>query len=102
VFGPDKYHLRMSLSEALRDDVVALETGVWSLLPHPDLSGRPLVYFQPSRHTGKGYTAESLVSRDNSTIYPIMICYELTGNFHLTLIGALQVVSYGDIGARKP
>jgi len=62
LFGPDKYLLRMSLSEAVRDDMAALESGVYRLLPGPDLSGRPLVYMDSSRNTGASYTPESLVS----------------------------------------
>lgn len=61
LLGPD-YHLRMTLSEAFCDDVDALEKGVFSILPHPDLNGRPLVYVEAHRNTGVGYTAESLVS----------------------------------------
>ena len=62
MFGPEKYVLRMTLSEALRDDLVALEAGVYRLLPHKDLSGRQLVFFEPHNHTREGYSSESLVS----------------------------------------
>lgn len=51
----------MTLAEALRDDVVALETGLFWLLPSQDLSGRPILYSCPSRHTGEGYSAQSMV-----------------------------------------
>lgn len=61
LFGPDKFHLRMTLSEAARDHVVAIKAGMVSILPHPDLSGRPLCVIEPPRNTGKGYTAESMV-----------------------------------------
>jgi len=54
--------MRMTLSEALRDDLVALETGIYYLLPHLDLSGRRLLYFAPWRHTREGYDTDSLVS----------------------------------------
>ena len=62
MFGPDKYLLCMTLSEALRDDLVALETGVFCLLPQLDMSGRQVLYLDPSRHTREGYCSESLVS----------------------------------------
>ena len=62
MFGPDKYVQRMALSEALRDDQVALETGVFCLLPQLDMSGRQVLYLDPSRNTREGYTSESLVS----------------------------------------
>jgi hypothetical protein len=62
VFGPDKFVMPMTLSGALRDDLVALETGWMTLLPKCDLSGRGLLYMVPSRHKGEGYTSESLVS----------------------------------------
>jgi hypothetical protein len=62
VFGPEKYLMRMTLGEALRDDLVALETCVFCLLPQLDASGRQVLYLDPSRHTREGYTSESLVS----------------------------------------
>ena len=62
LFGPHKYHLRMTLGEALCDDLVALRTGVFSLLPYSDASGRRIVFFHPHLHTRKGYTTESMVS----------------------------------------
>lgn len=52
----------MTLSEALRDDVAALRSGIYALLPQLDLSGRPLLYMSPSRNNGIGFTVESLVS----------------------------------------
>lgn len=60
MFG-DKFALRMSLSEALSDDLVAIQAGVYSLLPH-DLSGRRILYIAQWRHTRKGYDTDSLVS----------------------------------------
>jgi len=62
VFGPEKYLMRMTLSEALRDDMVALETGMFCLLPWLDASGRQVLYLDPSCHTREGYTSDSLVS----------------------------------------
>lgn len=62
LFGKDKAFLRMSLSEAVKDDLNALRAGVYRLLPS-DSSGRPLLYMDPSLNTGVDYTAESLVSR---------------------------------------
>ena len=62
MFGPDKYLQRMTLSEALRDDLVALESCVFCLLPRLDKSGRQVLYLDPSRHTREGYSSESLVS----------------------------------------
>jgi len=63
VFGPDKFTLPMTLSEALRDDLIALETVFYCLLPNKDLSGRQIIYLEPRRHTGSQYTPESLVRR---------------------------------------
>jgi len=59
--------MRMALSEALRDDLVALETGVFCLLPRLDASGRQVLYLDPSRHTREGYTSDSLVSIECNT-----------------------------------
>lgn len=52
----------MTLSEALRDDMDALNAGVYYLLPHLDLSGRRLLYITPWRHTRENYDTDSLVS----------------------------------------
>ena len=68
VFGPQKFTLEMTLSEALCDDLTALETGFYCLLPKKDLSGRQILYLEPRRHTGTGYTSESLVSATVSYI----------------------------------
>lgn len=60
VFGPDKYVLRMTLAGALKDDLVALKVGPYRLLPFKDISGRSLIYWEPHRHTRKGYSSTSL------------------------------------------
>jgi len=52
----------MTLSGALRDDLVAIEAGMYYILPHPDISGRQIIYVEPKRHTRQGYTSESAVS----------------------------------------
>jgi hypothetical protein len=61
VFGSEKYLLRMTLSEALRDDLDAIEDGVFCLLPRLDLSGRPLLFLDPKRRSDGRYSSESLV-----------------------------------------
>lgn len=61
VFGVEKYRMRMTLSEALHDDVAAIEAGVLCLLPYRDVSGRKLLFLEPHRRTSEGYTSESLV-----------------------------------------
>jgi hypothetical protein len=61
VFGPDKFALHLTLSEALCDDSVALETCVFSLLPRLDASGRQLLFLNCRRHTREGYTTGSMV-----------------------------------------
>ena len=73
VFGPEKFHLRMTLSEALRDDLVAIKSGMFSILPHPDLSGRPLWYLAAARCTCEGYTKESMVSDYYGSSYELAI-----------------------------
>jgi hypothetical protein len=61
VFGDDKYLLPMTLSEALKDDLVALDCCVYTLLPYPDRSGRQILFMDPHRHSRKGYTSESML-----------------------------------------
>lgn len=52
----------MTLGGAFREDVVALEAGVFQVLPSLDYSGRALLFLQPYRNTRKGYKPENLVS----------------------------------------
>jgi len=61
VFGPEKYVLRLTLSEALRGDLAALKAGVFRLLPHKDLNGRRLLFLEASRHSKVCCTTESLM-----------------------------------------
>lgn len=61
VFGADKFFLPMTLSEALKDDLVALEAGVTRLLPRLDSSGRQIVLIEPHLHTRQDYSSESMV-----------------------------------------
>ena len=61
VFGPDKFVLQMTLSEALRNDLAAINACVLLPLPHLDASGRQLLLVEPRRHTRIGYTTESMV-----------------------------------------
>jgi len=82
VFGPEKYLMRLTLSEALRDDLVALEAGVFSLLPHKDLSGRQIINIVPHNHTGDGYSSESLVSEQECV--HLLTLHNLT-HTHVTL-----------------
>lgn len=51
----------MTLSEALRDDLLALKSGSLILLPSSDASGRRIVILDPSLNTRKGYTSHSMV-----------------------------------------
>lgn len=64
----------MTLGEALRDDIVALEAGWIRLLPNLDSSGRHLLFIEPARHTREGYITESLVRH---TIYLRAACFLL-------------------------
>lgn len=61
MFG-DKFTLPITLSsDALKDDRGALELGLVCLLPKLDASGRQIIFMDPHRHSGKGYSAESLL-----------------------------------------
>jgi hypothetical protein len=62
VFGPDKFVLRMTLSEALCDDITAIDACIARPLPRSDASGRQLLFMESLRHTREGYTSESMVS----------------------------------------
>ena len=69
VFGADKYVMKMTLSEALRDDLTALETCVYCLLPRLDVSGRQILYLHPSHHSREGYTSDSMVSAKSAMYF---------------------------------
>lgn len=73
VFGRDKFTMRMTFGEALKDDLVALQTCTYCLLPQRDRSGRQILYLDPARHTRDGYDSESLVSN----VYPEHSFYRL-------------------------
>jgi len=75
VFGPEKYLLPMTLGGALRDDLVAIEAGVFCLLPRTDVSGRQILYIDPSLHTREGYSSDSLVS--SKLLYVLMLCLSI-------------------------
>lgn len=60
LFGDDKYMHRMTISEALRDDLDAVQDGVFCLLPIKDSSGRQLLHLEPGRKSD-GYSSDSLV-----------------------------------------
>ena len=62
MFGPDKFTQRMTLSEALCDDVEALKAGVLTLLPNRDSSGRQLLLVDPQCHCRESYESASMVS----------------------------------------
>lgn len=61
----------MTLSGALRDDIAAINAGMYCLMPHKDLSGRQIIYLEPHRHTRQGYSSESMVS--NGTVGPLLL-----------------------------
>ena len=47
LFGPKKFEMRMTLSEALCDDLEVVEVCLCQLLPHLDTSGRQLLLLDP-------------------------------------------------------
>lgn len=80
-FGPKKFTMQMILSEALKDDIVAMEAGVYNLLPLKDLSGRQVLFVLPHNHTGEGYTSDSLVSSGIGLV--VSLCFFYASNFLL-------------------
>jgi len=58
--------MEMTLSEALRDDLTALETSTYCLLPRSDVSGRQIMYLDPSLHSREAYTSDSMVSANSA------------------------------------
>lgn len=68
IFGSEKFLQRMTLSEALQDDLEAIEEGVLSCLPFRDESGRQMVFLEPHRRTRGRYSSESMVRNDNCVV----------------------------------
>lgn len=89
LFGIDKFCLPMTIEGALCDDKVALECGVFTVLPDPDASGRPILYYSPDRNTREGYETESMVS----------LLYDetrgMSGDKSLTLSARHSCISFG-------
>ena len=96
--------MRLTLSEALRDDVTALESGVYQLLPHKDLSGRRLLYYAPWRHTREGYDTDSMVRVLRSRLARNTSCFmallRITNDRNDCHIDTGALVSHGDHLAR--
>lgn len=61
LLGPDKFLLPMKLSEALRDDLDAIEDGVFIILLHVDMSGRIINFAELHRRSEGRYSSQSLV-----------------------------------------
>jgi hypothetical protein len=60
VFGPEKAFLPLTLSQALKDDAVALSYGFISLTGTKDASGRAIVYLEPAKQDKTKYPRESM------------------------------------------
>lgn len=88
MFGPDKFLMRMTLSEALRDDLVAIESCVCRPLSNLDTSGRQLLLVVPSRHTREGYTSGSMV---RSALSSIVIWLSVFVSLYLTYNGLTRM-----------
>lgn len=94
----------MTLNGALCDDLTALEACVLRPLPHLDISGRQLLFLEPSRHTREGYTSESMVRRVVLSTRPSMctatsfvfayFCTAHLTQFAITFLLQLRAVWY--------
>jgi hypothetical protein len=60
IFGTEKAFMPLTLSKALKDDNVALSTGVYSLTGTKDTSGRSIIFIDPSRQDKTKYPRESM------------------------------------------
>jgi hypothetical protein len=60
VFGPEKAFMPLTLSKALKDDMVALSTGFFSLTGTKDASGRSIIFIDPSKQDKSKYPRESM------------------------------------------
>jgi hypothetical protein len=60
MFGPKKAFLPLTLSQALKDDAVALSYGFISLTGTKDASGRAIVFLEPAKQDKTKYPRESM------------------------------------------
>jgi hypothetical protein len=69
IFGPDKFHLSLTLQGGAFDDndFRALKSGTFCPLPQRDVSGRQLLWFTLARNDFQGYTSANLVR--NGLVY---------------------------------
>lgn len=105
VFG-EKYLLPMTLSRALEDDIAALESGVFCLLPRQDVSGRQILYLDPSRRKRGDYTSDSLVGTEASSLLcelPAHITHSHSQSRHACCHGTApcHLVCYRNSSARE-
>lgn len=62
IFGPKTYLSKMTLSEIFNEqDMTALESSAFRLLPLTDCSERQLILFDPCSHTREGYKTVNVV-----------------------------------------
>ena len=86
----------MTITGALCDDLVALQTGFVLPLPKVDASGRQLLFYVPARHNREGYTSESMVRILTAMYYDYCFLTSLTITFLMpTVIVAGILVHYG-------
>ena len=59
VFGPDLAYLPMTLSQAVRDEMMSIATRrIWQVLPVTDAAGRAVLFFTPSRRNFAEYSVQ--------------------------------------------
>ena len=61
IFGQEKAFLQMKLTQAMRDDHIAISMGIIMPLSQTDDEGREIVFFDPSKQDKTQYEPESLV-----------------------------------------
>ncbi|KAL7550876.1 hypothetical protein ACHAWF_014074 [Thalassiosira exigua] len=73
LFGDNRMLLPMNKSGTLKDiDSLALDRGIFQVLPQKDTEGRALIFYDPSRHDPKlGYSTKSMVS-NLRRLFPLM------------------------------
>jgi hypothetical protein len=60
IFGTKKAFMPLTLSKALKDDIVALSTGYFSLTGSKDTSGRSIIFIDLSKQDKSKYPRESM------------------------------------------
>lgn len=98
VFGTERAYLPMTLTGAMKDEVMHLASlrCVWRLLPQTDTAGRTVLFFCAGRRNYAEYSVtQEVVSRVETKATPKYVLVEGYGGTSSTCISLIYKYSYG-------